>query len=143
MCGTRIVVRARVSSAVSGHCAGKARGRLKMRTCSVTLAPNGHPLPLPMLLSSREIDSIRRRAHTGMLVMDASTSGSAITATMTPAEAEAAKKAARKAGSLEKSSKWKDTLAALRKGNYRGCAGERCDCIAKTGHGCLLPCPGL
>jgi hypothetical protein len=67
------------------------------------------------MLTSRELDSIRRRAFTGKLVMEGETASSASLSRTTPApETEASRKAARKAASVEKASKWKDTLAAQR-----------------------------
>jgi hypothetical protein len=70
-----------------------------------------------VVLSARELLSIKQRAHTGKLVMDAT--GSSTAPLMTPADVEAARKAGRKQASSEKSAKWKDTLAALRDGKVK------------------------
>lgn len=57
------------------------------------------------VVSLHELHSIRTRALTGRLVLGGDTLA---------AEPDSAKKAARKAASLEKSGKWKDTLVAQR-----------------------------
>lgn len=57
------------------------------------------------VISSHELDSIRRRAMTGKLVLGSEASAM---------EAEASKTALRRAASVDKSSKWKDTLLAQR-----------------------------
>jgi hypothetical protein len=62
--------------------------------------------PGAVVVSARELSSIKARALTGKLVMDASVS-------------EAARKAERKALSTEKAGQWKDTLSALRLGKER------------------------
>lgn len=62
--------------------------------------------PSAVVLSARELSSIKSRALTGKLVMDSSVS-------------EAARKVERKALSTEKAGQWKDTLSALRLGKER------------------------